>query len=42
MIALFPYKKNIKDNHGEEALNENNLVCRALRYYKKIIKIKLE
>ena len=36
MIALFPYtplkKKNAK---GSEALNENNLVCRALREIKK-------
>ena len=36
MIALFPYtpfkKKNAK---GSEALNENNLICRALREIKK-------
>ena len=36
MIALFPYtdkkKKNLK---GTEALNENNLVCKALRLIKK-------
>ena len=36
MVALFPYteKKN-KDARGTEALNEDNLVCRALRYIKK-------
>ena len=36
LVALFPYtpvKK--KDKLGSEALNENNLVCRALRYIKK-------
>ncbi len=35
MIALFPYtnKKN-KDALGSEALNENNLVCKALRLIK--------
>ena len=36
MIALFPYTNpKIKDNVGSEALNENNLVCRAIRYIKK-------
>ena len=36
MIALFPYtEKNKKNNLGTEALNENNLDCRALRYIKK-------
>ena len=36
MVALFPYtKKNIKDHYGTEALNENNLVCQAIRYIKK-------
>ena len=36
MIALFPYtnKKN-KDNFGSEALNEDNLVCKALQLIKK-------
>ena len=36
MIALFPYtpiKK--KDKYGKEALNENNLVCRSIKYIKK-------
>tara|TARA_B110001452_G_scaffold37432_1_gene28635 strand:- start:1449 stop:2438 length:990 start_codon:yes stop_codon:yes gene_type:complete len=36
MVALFPYiKKNIKNNYGTEALNEENLVCRAIQYIKK-------
>ena len=36
MIALFPYtKKKLKNNAGIEALNENNLVCRAIRLIKK-------
>ena len=36
MVALFPYtKKKYKDKQGKESLNENNLVCRALRFIKK-------
>jgi|TARA_B110000037_G_scaffold185587_1_gene215130 porphobilinogen synthase len=36
MVALFPYtKKRIKDEIGTEALNEDNLVCRAIQYIKK-------
>ena len=36
MIALFPYiEKNKKNNLGTEALNENNLVCKAIRLIKK-------
>ncbi len=36
MIALFPYtNKSIKNSLGLEALNENNLVCRAIRLIKK-------
>ena len=36
MVALFPYTNNRKKNSlGTEALNEDNLVCRALRYVKK-------
>ena len=36
MLALFPYTpKNKKDTNGSEALNENNLVCEALRFIKK-------
>ena len=35
MIALFPYtKKKLKDKFGKESLNENNLVCRAIRFIK--------
>ena len=38
MIALFPYtKKKLKNNFGTEALNENNLVCKAIQYIKKKI-----
>ncbi len=36
MVALFPSTPNKKkDHYGKEALNENNLVCRATRYIKK-------
>ena len=36
MVALFPYTdKKKKDIFGTEALNENNLVCKALRLIKK-------
>ena len=36
MVALFPYtSKNKKDKHGTEALNENNLICKSLRFIKK-------
>ncbi len=36
MVALFPNtKKSLKNNIGSEALNENNLVCKAIRYIKK-------
>ncbi len=36
MIALFPFtKKNKKNNLGTEALNEDNLVCRAIQFIKK-------
>jgi len=36
MVALFPYtKKSSKNKLGTEALNENNLVCRAIQYIKK-------
>ena len=35
MVALFPYTEIKKKNPlGTEALNENNLVCQALRYIK--------
>ena len=36
MVALFPCtKKEIKNNIGTEALNKNNLVCKATQYIKK-------
>ena len=36
MVALFPYtNKNKKNEIGTEALNENNLVCKAIQYIKK-------
>ena len=36
MIALFPYtEKNKKNDLGTEALNEENLVCRAIQFIKK-------
>ena len=39
LVALFPYTpNNKKDSKGMEALNENNLVCRALRKIKKNFK----
>ena len=39
MVALFPSTpKSKKDNLGSEALNEDNLVCKATRYIKKRFK----
>ena len=39
MVALFPSTpKSKKDKYGSEALNENNLVCRAIRFIKKRFK----
>ena len=36
MVALFPYiAKDKKDKKGSEALNENNLICQALKRIKK-------
>ncbi len=36
MVALFPYtQKKFKDLYGREALNEENLVCRAIQYIKR-------
>ena len=41
-IALFPYiEKKLKNNYGSEALNENNLVCRAIRHIKNKYKNKI-
>ena len=35
MVALFPYtEKKLKNAMGSEALNENNLVCKAIRLIK--------
>ena len=43
MVALFPSTpNNKKDKFGTEALNENNLVCRAIRFIKKDLRIILE
>ena len=36
MVALFPYANSkVKNKYGSEALNENNLVCKAIKYIKK-------
>ena len=36
MVALFPYtNSSLKNNQGTESLNEDNLVCRAIKYIKK-------
>ena len=42
MVALFPHTNiNLKDDSGLEALNENNLVCKAIRLIKKKYKNKI-
>ena len=42
MVAIFPYtKKNLKNSIGSEALNPNNLVCKACRQIKKKFKNKI-
>ena len=39
MVALFPSTpNNLKDKFGNEALNENNLVCKAIKFIKKRFK----
>ena len=39
MVALFPFTPNSKkDQYGTEAINENNLVCRAIKFIKKKFK----
>ena len=39
MVALFPFTPNSKkDQYGSEAINENNLVCRAIKFIKKKFK----
>ena len=35
MVAIFPYtNQKLKNKHGSEALNENNLVCRSISLIK--------
>ena len=42
MVSLFPYTKSkLKNKNGSEALNEDNLVCRAIRFIKKRYKNKI-
>ena len=42
MIALFPYtNQKLKDSYGSESLNENNLVCQAIKYVKNKYKNKI-
>jgi len=42
MVAIFPYiNKNLKNSSGTEALNKNNLVCRATKFIKKKYKDKI-
>ena len=42
MVALFPFiEKKLKDNYGSEAINENNLVCRAIKKIKDKYKNKI-
>ncbi len=39
LLALFPHTPSkLKNNNGSESLNENNLVCKALRFIKKNFK----
>ena len=36
MVAIFPYTpENRKNNKGTESLNENNLVCKSIKFIKK-------
>ena len=42
MVALFPNTPIIKNVIASESLNENNLVCKALKLTKKNIKMKLD
>ncbi len=42
MVALFPYTSpKLKDDLGSEAINEDNLVCKAIKYIKKRYKNKI-
>jgi porphobilinogen synthase len=39
LIALFPHtEQNKKDSKGKEAVNKNNLICKALKYLKREFK----
>ena len=42
MIALFPSTPLIKRSFWNEALNENNLVCKAIKFIKKDLRMILE
>ena len=42
MIALFPYTAKNKNDLGTEVLNEDNLVCKAIRFIKRNIEMKSE
>ena len=42
MVALFPLTKTKKkDEYGSEALNPDNLVCKAIKFIKKKFKNKI-
>ncbi len=42
MVALFPYiEKKLKNNKGSEALNKNNLICKATSFVKNKYKDKI-
>jgi len=42
MVSIFPYvEKKLKNNKGSEALNKNNLICRATSFIKKKYKNKI-
>ena len=42
MVAIFPYtNQKLKNKHGSEALNENNLVCRSISLIKNKYKDKI-
>ena len=42
MVALFPYTNSkLKNYNGSEALNEDNLVCRAIKFIKRRYKNKI-
>ena len=42
MVALFPFTPSKKkDKFGNEALNENNLICQSIRFIKKRLIVRL-